>query len=76
MKKLKFLISVPDKYTGKQYEAGTIYEFEDARAEEILKARTAVTHEPYAEEVIEVVETMENIVEEKPKRKRKTKKDN
>ena len=80
MKKLKFLISVPDKYTRIQYEAGQVYEFEDTRAEEILKARTAVTHEPYA---VEVVENVENIVEteqvteqvEKPKRKRKTKND-
>ena len=75
MKKLKFLITVPDKYTKQQYEAGQIYEFEDTRAEEILKARTAVTHEPYAVEyiepvVMETVETMENVVEEKPKRKR------
>lgn len=71
MKKLKFLITVPDKYTGKQYEAGQIYEFTDERAAEILKARTAVTKELYAEEVImPVVETVENIVEEKPKRKR------
>lgn len=92
MKKLKFLITVPDKYTRQQYEAGQVYEFEDARAEEILKARTAVTKEPYAVEVIEViqevVETVENMqepaeiglenmqTEEKPKRKRKTKKDN
>ena len=79
MKKLKFLITVPDKYTRIQYEAGTIYEFEDTRAEEILNAKTAVTREPYA---IEIVETVENIVEteqvieqvteqvEKPKRKR------
>ena len=56
MKKLKFLITVPDKYTGKQYEAGQVYEFEDERAEEILKARTAVTHEPYAVEVEEITE--------------------
>ena len=46
MKKLKFLISVPDKHTGKQYEAGQVYEFEDKRADEILAARTAVT-KPY-----------------------------
>ena len=56
MKKLKFLITVPDKYTKETYLAGEVYEFEDTRAEEILKARTAVTKEPYAIEVEEITE--------------------
>lgn len=81
MKKLKFLISVPDKYTNVMYKAGEVYEFEDTRADEILKARTPVTKEPYAVENVEKpvengsenVETVETV--EKPKRKRKTKKD-
>lgn len=78
MKKLKFLITVPDKYTGKQYEAGQEYEFEDTRAEEILKARTAVTHEPYAVEVTEIIqELVENVeeakIEEKNTKKKTTK---
>lgn len=51
MKTLKCLISVPDKYTGKQYQEGKEYEFEDARADEILAARTRVTGEPFFEEV-------------------------
>ncbi len=81
--KLKFLITVPDKYTKEVYEAGQVYEFDDKRAEEILKARTPVTKEPYAEEVVEpkvemvkasnddvVIETMDE-VEVKPKKKKK-----
>lgn len=63
MKKLKFLFTVKDKYTDYQYEAGQEYEFEDARAEEILKARTIVTHEPYAVEVETPVENVEETVE-------------
>ena len=54
--KLKCLINVPDKYTGKQYKAGEVYEFEEKRAKEILSARTRVTNEPYFEEVEEVTE--------------------
>ena len=53
MKKLKCLINVPDKYTGKEYKEGKVYEFEDERADEILACRTRVTKEPFFEEVIE-----------------------
>ena len=42
MKKLEFKITVPDKYTGIQYEAGKTYVFADKRADEILKAKTPV----------------------------------
>lgn len=66
MKKLIFNITVPDKYTGKEYKAGEVYPFEDARAEEILKARTSVTGEPYAVEFVE--EVIEEIPEEELKR--------
>jgi len=86
MKKLECLISVPDKYTKKEYVIGEIYEFEDERAEEILSARTKVTGEPYFQEYVEPIqeEPIEEIdlpeldieeIEEKPKKKRK-KKDN
>jgi hypothetical protein len=78
MKKLEFLITVPDKYTREEYKAGQVYEFTDERADEILKARTAVTNEPYAKEFMEklVEEMLVEMQEEKPKRKRRTKKDN
>lgn len=56
MRKLLFKITVPDKYTGKEYKEGQVYEFEDKRAEEILKARTKVTNEPYAVEYEEITE--------------------
>ncbi len=79
--KLKCLVNTFDKYTGDKYKEGETYEFEEARAKEVLAARTAVTKEPYFIEVVENVEKpVENVetvetVEEKPKRKRKTKKD-
>ena len=54
MKKIKFLVDVPDKYT---YTKGQVKEFEDARANEILSAKRA-NGEKYAEEVKEeVIET-------------------
>lgn len=60
--KLKCLINVPDKYTGEQYKAGEEYEFEEARAKEVLAARTRVTKEPYFELVVEKT-TTETIVD-------------
>lgn len=63
--KLKFLITVPNKHNRNEvYEAGTIYEFEDKRAKEILSARTPVTKEPYAEEYVEPVAIVENVKNE------------
>lgn len=57
MKKIKFLINVPDKYTREEYKKGQVKEFEDARADEILSAKR-VNGERYAEEVKEeVIET-------------------
>ena len=57
MKKLKFLIDIPDKYTGEEYKAGDIKEFKNERAEEILNAKRT-NGERYAEEVKEeVIET-------------------
>ena len=54
MKKLKFLVNVPDKYTQEKYVKGQVKEFEDARADEILSAKRA-NGERYAEEVKEEV---------------------
>ena len=57
MKKVKFLVNVPDKYTREEYKKGQIKEFEDERADEILSAKR-VNGERYAEEVKEeVIET-------------------
>lgn len=57
MKKVKFLVNVPDKYTREEYKKGQVKEFEDARANEILSAKRA-NGERYAEEVKEeVIET-------------------
>lgn len=55
MKKIKFLVNVPDKYTKEEYKEGQEKEFEDKRAEEILKARRA-NGQPYAELVEEIKE--------------------
>lgn len=50
MKTLKFLVNVPDKYTGEQYVKGQIKDFEDKRAKEILSAKQS-NGNPYVEEV-------------------------
>lgn len=50
MKKIKFLVDVPDKYTKEKYIKGQIKEFEDTRADEILSAKQK-NGRPYAEEV-------------------------
>ena len=55
MKKLLCLVEVPDKYTREIYKVDNVYEFEDERADEILRARTKVTQEPYFEEYVEEV---------------------
>ncbi len=51
MKKIKFLLKVKDKETKEIYEEGTIKEFEDDRAKEILKAKSKKTKKKIAEEV-------------------------
>ena len=56
MKKLKFLVNVPDKYTGEKYEKGQIKEFNNKRAEEILNTKRA-NGEPYAILIEEEIET-------------------
>lgn len=55
MKKIRFLVNVPDKYTREEYKEGQEKEFEDKRAEEILKAKRA-NGQPYAE-LVEEIET-------------------
>lgn len=55
MKKIKFLVDVPDKYTREEYKKGQEKEFEDKRAEEILKARRT-NGQAYAELVEETKE--------------------
>lgn len=56
MKKLKFLVNVPDKYTREIYEEGQIKQFNNKRAEEILNAKRA-NGEPYAILIEEEIET-------------------
>ena len=53
MKKIKFLVDVPDKYTKEMYKKGQVKEFEDKRAEEILSKKRS-NGEAYAKEVIEI----------------------
>lgn len=52
MKRLKFLVNVPDKYTREEYKKGQIKEFEDKRADEILTAKQS-DGKPYAKEIKE-----------------------
>lgn len=56
MKKIKFLVNVPDKYTREEYKEGQVKQFSNKRAEEILKARRN-NGEPYAVEILEKKET-------------------
>ena len=56
MKKIKFLVNTHDKYTKEEYAKGQEKEFEDARADEILKAKKA-NGQAYAELVEEIIET-------------------
>lgn len=62
MKKIKFLVDVPDKYTREEYEKGQVKQFNNKRAEEILKARRN-NGEPYAIEVVEKKETATKRIE-------------
>lgn len=62
MKKVKFLVNVPDKYTREEYKKGQVKQFNNKRAEEILKARRN-NGEPYAVEVVEKKETATKKVE-------------
>ena len=66
MKKIKFLVNVPDKYTREDYKKGQVKEFEDERADEILSAKR-IDGGKYAEEVIETAEEIkeQEIIDEK-----------
>ena len=66
MKKVKFLVNVPDKYTREEYKKGQVKEFENERADEILSAKR-IDGGRYAEEVKETAEEIEEqeIIDEK-----------
>ena len=76
MKKLIFKANRVDKFTGKTYESGKAYEFEDERAEEILKSNCAILVEEFhinagsveAEPTKE--ETVEVAIKEEPKKEK------
>lgn len=67
--KIKFLVNVPDKYTGEKYKVGQIKEFEDKRAKEILSAKQPEDGKPYAEEVVEVETATKKVKTEKAVKK-------
>ena len=76
MKKLEFLVDVPDKYTKEIYKKGQVKEFDNKRAEEILSKKRS-NGEPYAREVLEVIETATKKVKvETAVKKTRKKKDN
>lgn len=76
MKKVKFLVDVPDKYTKEMYTKGQVKEFADKRAEEILSKKRA-NGEAYAEEVLEEVETaIKKVKAETAVKKTKKRKEN
>lgn len=66
--KLKFLVNVPDKYTGEKYKAGQVKEFENERAKEILSAKQG-NGKPCAEEVVEVETAKKEVKAEKAVKK-------
>lgn len=76
MKKLEFLVDVPDKYTKEMYKKGQVKEFDNKRAEEILSKKRS-DGEAYAREVVEEVETATKRVKaETAVKKTRKKKDN
>ena len=62
MKKLEFLVDVPDKYTNEMYKKGDVKEFNNKRAEEILSKKRS-NGEAYAKEIVEEVETATKKIE-------------
>lgn len=68
MKTLKFLVNTFDKNTYEDYKKGTIKEFKDKRADEILSARTREGG-PFAEIVEEIETARKNIKSEKAVKK-------
>ena len=61
MKKLKFLIDVPDKYTKEIYRKGQIKEFDNKRADEILSKKRE--NGQFYAELIEEIEEIETAIE-------------
>lgn len=68
MKKIKFLIDVPDKYTKELYKKGQEKEFENNRADEILAA-TQSNGQPYAVEIKEIETAVKETKKEKAVKK-------
>ena len=69
MKKIRFLANVHDKYTQEKYVKGQEKEFDNERADEILKTR-------YAELVVEVETATKKIKAEIAVKKTRKKKEN
>ena len=64
MKKLKFIWDCMDKHTRKNYDKGSIHEFEDVRADEIVATGYAKVVEEIEELPQEEVEVVEEATEE------------
>lgn len=69
--RLRFLSTCTDKHTGKTYERDQVYEFEDARGQEILNTKHAVRVDAMVElpelPKEEPVEEVKEVQEEEPK---------
>ena len=75
MKRLKFLVDVPDKYTREMYKKGDIKEFDNKRAEEILGKKRS-NGEAYAREIEEVETATTKVKAETAVKKTRKKKEN
>lgn len=75
MKKIEFLVDVPDKYTKEMYTKGQVREFEDKRAEEILSKKRN-NGEAYAREIKEVETATTKVKAETAVKKTRKKKEN
>ena len=75
MKKLEFLVDVPDKYTKEMYKKGQMKEFDNKRAEEIL-SKKRVDGQSYAKEVEEVETATKKVKAETAVKKTRKKKEN
>lgn len=60
-----------DKNTGAKYKVGDVVEFTEKRAKEILKVGKLIEKIEEEKTIEEVVETTEEIVEEKPRKRAK-----
>lgn len=69
MKKVRFLVDVPDKYTGEKYKKGQEVDFEDERVDEILSARRKADGKPFAELVEEIETATKKVKTEKAVKK-------